>query len=43
MNYIEFVDIVNAIEDIVQYGLKNGYEFRAITYNTKATRHGINN
>lgn len=33
----------NAIEDIVQYGLKNGYEFRALTYETRPTRHGINN
>ena len=33
----------NAIEDIIQYGLKNGYEFRKLTYETKPTRHGINN
>jgi len=33
----------NAIEDIIQYGLKNGYEFRKLTYGTKPTRHGINN
>ena len=33
----------NAIEDIIQYGLNNGYEFRKLTYETKPTRHGINN
>ena len=34
---------IDAIEDIIQYGLKNGYEFRKLSYETKPTRHGINN
>ena len=33
----------NAIEDIIQYGLKNGYEFKKLTYETKPTRHRISN
>ena len=33
----------DAIEDIIQYGLKNGYEFRNLSYETQPTRHGINN
>lgn len=34
---------LNALEDIIDYGLKNGYEFRAITSDTPMVKHGVNN
>lgn len=34
---------LNALSDIIDYGLKNGYEFRAIDMSTAMVVHGVNN
>lgn len=34
---------LNAISDIIDYGKKNNYEFRAITESTPMVTHGVNN
>lgn len=34
---------LNALSDIIDYGLKNGYEFRAIDMTTAMVVHGVNN
>ena len=34
---------INALENIIEYGKKNGYTFKPITANTRMLRHGINN
>ena len=34
---------VNAIEDIIVWGLENGYTFKALTADSPTCHHGINN
>jgi len=34
---------LNALRDIIRYGKSHGYTFEAITYNTPASRHRVNN
>ena len=34
---------VNAVEKIIQYGLKKGYKFAPITENTPQIKHHVNN
>ena len=34
---------LNALSDIIDYGLKNNYEFRAINSSTPMVTHGVNN
>lgn len=34
---------LNALSDIIDYGLENGYTFKAITSDTPMVRHGVNN
>lgn len=34
---------LNAISDIIDYGLKNGYEFKTIDMTTEMVKHGVNN
>lgn len=34
---------VNALEDIIDYGINNGYTFARITENTPMVTHGVNN
>ena len=34
---------LNALSDIIDYGLKNNYEFRAISTSTPMVTHGVNN
>ncbi len=34
---------LNAIRDIIRYGKKQGYQFRAITSNTPQVKHNVNN
>ena len=34
---------INALENIIEYGKKNGYTFKKITADTRMLRHTINN
>ena len=34
---------VAAVEEIIKWGLENGYTFRALELNSPAMHHGINN
>ena len=34
---------LNALSDIIDYGIKNGYTFLAIDMTTPLVRHGVNN
>ncbi|MBR2812770.1 MAG: polysaccharide deacetylase family protein [Solobacterium sp.] len=34
---------INAVEDIIKWGLENGYTFKAITPTTFGAHHGVNN
>ena len=34
---------LNALSDIIDYGLENGYTFKAITSDTPMVKHGVNN
>jgi peptidoglycan/xylan/chitin deacetylase (PgdA/CDA1 family) len=34
---------VDAVEDIIKWGLENGYTFKAIDNNTPVVHHGVNN
>ena len=34
---------VDAVERIITYGLENGYDFKALTVDSPAVRHGVNN
>lgn len=34
---------VNAVEDIIKYGLSRGYNFRPLTMNSPTIHHGVNN
>jgi len=34
---------VNAVEDIIVWGLSNGYTFLPLTYNSPGSHHGVNN
>lgn len=34
---------INAVEDIILWGLENGYSFQALTSNSYTAHHGINN
>jgi peptidoglycan/xylan/chitin deacetylase (PgdA/CDA1 family) len=34
---------VEAVEDVIKWGLENGYTFKAIDENTPVIKHGVNN
>mgnify|MGYP002627220685 CR=1 FL=1 len=42
-DYEENYRTLDALEDIIDYGLQHGYEFRAIDMSTPMVKHRVNN